>query len=69
MRSWIIEEVKNSLNFRDKDNKPNYTTVVGLLFQDEKDFLKSINIDVKKLSTTYNLLIFKNNFNGSSHIY
>lgn len=62
MRNWIIEEIKNTLNFRNSDNVPYYTSVVGLLFNDEVTYLNSINIQIKALCVGYNLLIFKDNF-------
>jgi hypothetical protein len=63
MRTWLIEEIKNSLTFRDADGKPNYTQVVGLLFKDEIQFLNELNIGTKKLTTGYNIIIFKDNIN------
>ena len=63
MRQWILEHIKNILNFRDKDGKPNYTHIVGLLFSDEIEYLKKLNIDVKTIGVGYNQLIFNQNIN------
>lgn len=65
MRNYIIDEVINNLNYRDKDGRPNYTMVSGFLFHDEISYIQDkLNLDVKKLTTGYFLIVFKPNFNG-----
>lgn len=63
MRTWMLDDIKNSLNFRDVDDKPNYTHVVGLLFADEIKYLKTLNIEVNRINNSYNQVVFKSNFN------
>lgn len=57
----MLDDIKNNLNFRNEVGLPNYTHVVGLLFDNEIEYLKTLNIEVKLIITGYNLVIFKNN--------
>lgn len=63
MRPRIIEDIINNLNYRDKNGIPNYTMVSGFLFNDEITYIiETLKLGVKKLTTTYNQIIFYSNF-------
>lgn len=63
MRPCIIEDIINNLNYRDKNGIPNYTMVSGFLFNDEITYIiETLKLGVKKLTTTYNQIIFYSNF-------
>ena len=65
MRNYIIDEVINNLNYRDKNGIPNYSMVSGFLFHDEISYIKdTLKLDVKQITTSYFLIVFKPNFNG-----
>lgn len=63
MRDFLLEEISNNLKYRDKNGIPNYTMVSGFLFSDEIDYIEGVlKLGVKKITTSYFLIIFYPNF-------
>lgn len=64
MRTSILDSIVEAFNYRNELNQPLYTTVVGLLFSDEKSYIENhLGFRVDAIgNTNYNKITFYKNF-------
>ncbi len=57
MRNYILQEIQQGLAYRNDEGQPQYTISVGFLFAHEITAIEALDMAVKPITNSYNMIV------------